>query len=134
MQQANYHRSDWFFELILTLCLPYITFWTAENPLKLSGVLAGSIPHPSQLFHPPIAVVVMSIVVNHYAHFFIRHGHLLHQFWEVMSWTANTLVFMISGALVGESIYQREFHDAGSLSPFTFTPLDAHGKLQDSSL
>jgi len=88
----NYKRNDPFFECLVTFIIPYIVFWTAENPLKLSGVLA---------------VVIMAVVVNRYGHFYIRYHHGLHQFWHQMSWMANTLVFMISGILVGDVIYTR---------------------------
>jgi len=96
--KLNYHRSDPFFEVIITLTMPYITYWVAENPCGASGVLA---------------TVIMAMVTNRYGHFFIRHRHSLHQFWEHLSWIANTLVFIISGALVGESMYLRKFHDPG---------------------
>eukprot|EP00658_Telonema_sp_P-2_P062379 TRINITY_DN5103_c0_g2_i5.p1 TRINITY_DN5103_c0_g2~~TRINITY_DN5103_c0_g2_i5.p1 ORF type:complete len:720 (+),score=185.09 TRINITY_DN5103_c0_g2_i5:277-2436(+) len=88
----NHRRSDSFVELMLTLFMPYLTFWVAENPLELSGVLA---------------VVCMAVTINRHGNFFIRYHHALHAFWHQLAWIANTLVFVISGGLVGEMFYNR---------------------------
>jgi len=96
--RLNYHRNNLFFEIMLTLTLPYLTFWVAENPFKVSGVLG---------------VVIMALVMNHEAAMYVRHKHELHQFWEHIAFICNTVVFMISGTLVGDSYYQRNIHDVG---------------------
>eukprot|EP00656_Telonema_subtile_P015342 TRINITY_DN18018_c0_g1_i1.p1 TRINITY_DN18018_c0_g1~~TRINITY_DN18018_c0_g1_i1.p1 ORF type:complete len:856 (+),score=202.22 TRINITY_DN18018_c0_g1_i1:1-2568(+) len=98
MLKMNYHRNNLFFECMITLTMPFITFWTAENPLGTSGVLA---------------TVVMALIANKEGRFFVRHQHSVHQFWEHLAFISNTIVFMISGALVGEGLADRDFHDAG---------------------
>eukprot|EP00656_Telonema_subtile_P018947 TRINITY_DN20294_c0_g1_i2.p1 TRINITY_DN20294_c0_g1~~TRINITY_DN20294_c0_g1_i2.p1 ORF type:complete len:468 (+),score=127.53 TRINITY_DN20294_c0_g1_i2:38-1441(+) len=97
--KVNYHRADVFFEIMITLTVPYLTFWVAENPLELSGVLA---------------TVLMALVTNNQGRFFVRHGHTLTEFWEHIAFIANTLVFMISGALVGQAFESGELqHEPG---------------------
>ena len=75
--QLNYHRNNLFFEIMLTLTLPYLTFWVAENPFEVSGVLG---------------VVIMALVMNHEATMYVRHKHELHEFWEHIAFICNTVV------------------------------------------
>jgi NhaP-type Na+/H+ or K+/H+ antiporter len=95
--RLNYHRHSYFTVAMLTVVMPYLTFWVAENPLELSGVLA---------------TVVMSITMNKWGKLYVRHKHELHEFWELLAFIANTIVFMIAGALVGYSFWEHDFHDA----------------------
>ena len=77
MLKLNYHRNNQFFEIMITLCMPFITFWVAENPLELSGVLA---------------TVIMALVTNKDGRFFVRHHHGMHEFWSHLSFVSNTIV------------------------------------------
>ena len=75
--KLNYHRNNHFFVVIFTLVMPYITFWVAENPLGLSGVLA---------------VVIMALVTNRQGKIYVRRKHELHEFWENIAFVCNTIV------------------------------------------
>lgn len=81
-------------ETTITFASAYICFWLAESSyaaVHVSGVLA---------------VVVLGITMSHYRHFIsVEAEEVVHHFWEMIGFVANTLIFLISGILVSENLF-----------------------------
>ena len=78
-------------EVTTTIVAAYLTFFLAEFYLKVSGVLA---------------VVALGLYFGHRGRTSIspevEHG--LHQFWELLGFMANTLIFIITGLIIADSL------------------------------
>ena len=80
-------RQDHLVDITITLFAGYISFMLAENVIKCSGVLA---------------VVVLGWVVSAKGrtHFKGHVQHSMHHFWEMLTYAANTIVFILAGFLI----------------------------------
>lgn len=97
--------NDMVIEIMLTLVSAYLTFWIAESSalgFHLSGILA---------------VVFLGFTLCAFKNIITpeveRHAN---HFWNIVSFFANTLIFILSGDIVSEKIFDVSgitFHDFG---------------------
>lgn len=74
-------------ETSLTVIVAFLGFWTAQSPSKLSGVICN---------------VASGLVISAFGRHLITpavRGPLA-EFWELLSWIANTIVFVHAGVLL----------------------------------
>ena len=87
MYWIQYSRRDHLVDITITLFAAYIAFMLAETVLKCSGVLA---------------VVVLGWYLSAKGRTFFKGDvqHSMHHFWEVLTYAANTVVFILAGFLI----------------------------------
>ena len=80
--------NDTVIEISLTIGCSYLCFWIAEMFLSSSAV---------------IAVVVMGFYLNHHRASAISPEvlHTMHEFYEIIAWMFNTVIFFIAGYKLG---------------------------------
>ena len=73
-------------ETSLTVVVAFLGFWTAQSPAHLSGVIAN---------------VAAGLTLSAYGKPLISQSvrHPLAEFWELLGWIANTIVFVHAGVL-----------------------------------
>lgn len=73
-------------ETSLTVIVAFLGFWTAQSPAHLSGVIAN---------------VAAGLTLSAYGKPLISKSvrHSLSEFWELLGWIANTIVFIHAGVL-----------------------------------
>jgi NhaP-type Na+/H+ or K+/H+ antiporter len=87
-------------ETVVTIFITYLTFWIAEVVLHVSGVLA---------------VVVLGLWLSrNRAVITPTVEEQLHHVWTMVGYIANTLVFIISGVIVGERMLNSDIVIADS--------------------
>ncbi|GBL97927.1 Sodium/hydrogen exchanger 7 [Araneus ventricosus] len=87
-------------EVTFTFCIAYLTYYTSEVSLHVSGVLS---------------VVVLGVSVASYKssiNYEEEETSTIHQFWETLSFWANTLIFTIVGIIIA-SRSTLDFGDIG---------------------
>ena len=95
---------DHLVQITLTLFACYLTFMVAESVFHVSGVLA---------------CVTMGFYISRSGRvFFVGNiEHTMHHFWEVLTYCANTLVFVLTGFIIASEVMNDElelkFSDAG---------------------
>lgn len=79
-------------EVSLTVIVAFLGFWTAQSPSKLSGVICN---------------VASGLVISAFGHHLITPAVRgpLEEFWELLSWIANTIVFLHAGVLLSAFIW-----------------------------
>jgi len=90
--------NDAMVEITLTLTFAYLTFFIAENYLIVSGVLAVCFMGFSFAEHGHTAV---SPQVEHF----------LHEFWQMLGYIANTLIFVLTGVVIMGKIIIPELNE-----------------------
>ncbi|XP_065880812.1 sodium/hydrogen exchanger 8-like isoform X2 [Euphorbia lathyris] len=100
--------NDTVIEITLTVAVSYITYFTAQEGLHVSGILAVM---TLGMFYAAAARTA-----------FTGDGQKsLHYFWEMVAYIANTLIFILSGVVIAESvlandaIFQNQGHSWGYL-------------------
>lgn len=83
--------NDTVIEITLTLSVSYLAYFTAENGAEVSGVLT-------------VMTLGMFYAVVARTAFKGESQKSLHHFWEMVSYIANTLIFILSGVVIAESI------------------------------
>ncbi|XVF85519.1 hypothetical protein PTKIN_Ptkin17bG0123900 [Pterospermum kingtungense] len=83
--------NDTVIEIALTLAVSYITFFTAQEGVDVSGVLA---------------VMTLGMFYAAFAKTAFKGDdqRSLHHFWEMVAYIANTLIFILSGVVIAEGI------------------------------
>ncbi len=73
-------------ETSLTVVVAFLGFWAAQSPAKLSGVICN---------------VASGLMLSAYGRPLISKSvrHPLNEFWELLGWAANTIVFIHAGVL-----------------------------------
>lgn len=80
--------NDSVIEITITLSAAYITYYLAETVLQVSGVLA---------------VVALGVVISaNKVSISPEVEEFVHSFWEMLSYLANTLIFIIVGIVITE--------------------------------
>lgn len=79
-------------ETSLTVVVAFLGFWTAQSPSRLSGVICNVV---SGLLISSLGRPLISPAVR---------GPLA-EFWELLSWIANTIVFVHAGVLVSSFVW-----------------------------
>ncbi len=84
-------QGDALLQTSVMILLSYITFILAQDIFKLSGV---------------IALVMFGLVVayNGYSKIEPRAQHFMKEFWGLLSYVANTLIFIIIGVIIAEKV------------------------------
>ncbi|XP_017226139.1 sodium/hydrogen exchanger 7 isoform X3 [Daucus carota subsp. sativus] len=83
--------NDTVIEITLTLAMSYIAYFTAQEWLDVSGVLTVM---TLGMFYAAVARTA-----------FTGDGQQsLHHFWEMVAYIANTLIFILSGVVIAESV------------------------------
>jgi len=83
----THSHNDHLVDITITLFAGYISFMLAENVVHCSGVLA---------------VVVLGCYMSANGRTFFK-GHIqhsMHHFWEVLTYAANTIIFVLAGFLI----------------------------------
>lgn len=83
--------NDTVIEITLTLSVSYLAYFTAEDGAGVSGVLT-------------VMTLGMFYAVVARTAFKGESQKSLHHFWEMVSYIANTLIFILSGVIIAESI------------------------------
>jgi NhaP-type Na+/H+ or K+/H+ antiporter len=83
-------EHDGTLQIILTLAVPYLTFFVAENEAKMSGVLA--------------TVVAAVVLAKEGRPAFVSFDAMEH-FWHAVEFAANTLIFLLAGLICGKFIW-----------------------------
>ncbi|CAN0911536.1 Sodium/hydrogen exchanger 7 [Linum grandiflorum] len=94
--------SDTAMEMALTLGVSYVAYFTAQVAADVSGIL-------TVMSLGMFCAIAAKIAFNGDG----LKG--LHNFWELVAYIANTVVFILSGVLIAESVLQRDhtFHSHG---------------------
>nr|CAL44986.1 putative Na/H antiporter [Cymodocea nodosa] len=87
----HYIFNDTVIEVTLTLAVSYIAFYTSQDAIKVSGVLS-------------VMTLGMFYAVAARTAFKGETHESLHHFWELVSYIANTLIFILSGVVIGENV------------------------------
>ncbi|KAK6281202.1 hypothetical protein POUND7_015027 [Theobroma cacao] len=83
--------NDTVIEIALTLAVSYIAYFTAQEGVDVSGVLAVM---TLGMFYAAVAKTA-----------FKGDGQqTLHHFWEMVAYIANTLIFILSGVIIAEGV------------------------------
>lgn len=82
----TYIYDEFEVETSLTVVVAFLGFWAAQSPAKLSGVICN---------------VASGLVLSAYGRPLISKSvrHPLAEFWELLGWAANTIVFIHAGVL-----------------------------------
>ncbi|XP_058184288.1 sodium/hydrogen exchanger 7 isoform X4 [Rhododendron vialii] len=83
--------NDTVIEIALTLTVSYIAFFTAQEAADVSGVLA-------------VMTLGMFFAAVARTAFKGDGQQSLHHFWEMVSYIANTLIFILSGVVIAEGV------------------------------
>ncbi|KAM0849196.1 hypothetical protein ACQ4PT_053881 [Festuca glaucescens] len=89
--------NDTIIEISLTLAVSYIAFFTAQDALEVSGVLA---------------VMTLGMFYAAFAKTAFKGDsqESLHHFWEMIAYIANTLIFILSGVVIADGVLQDNIH------------------------
>ncbi|XVE74580.1 hypothetical protein DITRI_Ditri12bG0028700 [Diplodiscus trichospermus] len=87
--------NDKVIEIALTLAVSYIAYFTAQQGVGVSGILA---------------VMTLGIICAAFAKTAIEGDgqQRLHHFWELVAYIANTLIFILSGVIIAEGILHND--------------------------
>lgn len=87
--------NDTVIEISLTLAVSYIAFFTAQEGLDISGVLTVM---TLGMFYSAVARTA----------FKGESQQSLHHFWEMVAYIANTLIFILSGVVIADSVLKSD--------------------------
>nr|AUS89387.1 putative sodium proton exchanger [Sesuvium portulacastrum] len=83
--------NDTVIEISLTLAVSYVAFYSAQEAAEVSGVLA-------------VMTLGMFFAAAARTAFKGESQESLHNFWEMVAYIANTLIFILSGAVIAEGV------------------------------
>eukprot|EP00931_Biecheleriopsis_adriatica_P021027 TRINITY_DN13879_c0_g2_i1.p1 TRINITY_DN13879_c0_g2~~TRINITY_DN13879_c0_g2_i1.p1 ORF type:complete len:924 (-),score=156.68 TRINITY_DN13879_c0_g2_i1:406-3177(-) len=91
---SRIHHDDTLIQTGIMFCAAYLSFWVGESEnVHVSGVLA---------------CVVCSITVGFYGpQLLVEREKVLHV-WHFAEWVGNTLLFLLAGAIIGDSLVSDE--------------------------
>ncbi|XP_057992366.1 sodium/hydrogen exchanger 8 isoform X3 [Hevea brasiliensis] len=105
----GYIFNDIVIEISLTLAVSYIAYFTAQEGADVSGVLA---------------VMTLGMFYSAAARTAFKGDgqQSLHHFWEMVAYIANTLIFILSGVVIAESVLSSDniFHNHGNSWGYLF--------------
>ncbi|WCJ33702.1 Sodium/hydrogen exchanger 7 [Euphorbia peplus] len=101
--------NDTVIEITLTVAVSYIAYFVAQEALNLSGVLA-------------VMTLGMFYAAAARTAFKGEGQKSLHHFWEMVAYIANTLIFILSGVVIAESVLENDdiFHNQGNSWGYLF--------------
>ena len=80
----------------LTFVIAYLSFFVGEQVCEVSGVLA---------------CVVSGVVISGYGKSLLTEQHTLHNVWHVAEFMGNTIIFALSGIIIGSDLYDEYEED-----------------------
>uniref|UniRef100_A0A7S3XLW5 Cyclic nucleotide-binding domain-containing protein n=1 Tax=Heterosigma akashiwo TaxID=2829 RepID=A0A7S3XLW5_HETAK len=83
--------NDAMVEITITLAAPYLTFYIAENYLGVSGVLA-------------LVALGLYFGMEGRSRISPEVQHFLGEFWELLAYFGNTLIFLVSGLVIAKQL------------------------------
>ncbi|XP_037463165.1 sodium/hydrogen exchanger 7-like isoform X3 [Triticum dicoccoides] len=89
--------NDTILEMTLTLAVSYIAFYTVQDALKYSGILTVT---ALGMFYAAFAKTT----------FKGDNRRSLHDFWEIVAYIANTLIFILSGVIIADGVLRHNVH------------------------
>ncbi|KAL4196021.1 hypothetical protein AMTRI_Chr04g243960 [Amborella trichopoda] len=89
--------NDTVIEITLTLAVSYIAYFIADDEVEVSGVLT-------------VMTVGMFYAAVARTAFKGESQQSLHHFWEMVAYIANTLIFILSGVVIAESVLRSGIH------------------------
>lgn len=92
------NHEDAIMQIILTISCAFLSFYIAQEVLKVSGI---------------IACIFAGLVIASLGKPIILEHEIMTNVWETMAWVANTLIFMIAGLLIGNTSYSIKLEDVG---------------------
>ncbi|CAM0909401.1 unnamed protein product [Alopecurus aequalis] len=89
--------NDTILEMTLTLAVSYLAFYTAQDALQFSGILT---------------VMTLGMFYAAFAKTAFKGDsqRSLHDFWEIVAYVANTLIFILSGVVIADGVLQDNVH------------------------
>jgi NhaP-type Na+/H+ or K+/H+ antiporter len=78
-------------QLLLTLCCAYLSFYVGEEICGVSGILTN---------------VSAALVLSKYGWPSFCDSHAMHVVWHAFETIGNTLIFLLAGLIIGESIWE----------------------------
>mmetsp|Transcript_18011 Transcript_18011/g.23713 ORF Transcript_18011/g.23713 Transcript_18011/m.23713 type:complete len:1456 (-) Transcript_18011:157-4524(-) len=102
VQWLGHIFNDAMVEITITLAVPYLTFYLAENLLHISGVLA-------------LVALGLYYGMEGRSRISPEVQHFLGEFWELLAYFGNTLVFIITGLVIGKEFPTVDGHDIAIL-------------------
>ena len=73
-------------KIIVPICAAYLSFFVANDILKVSGILS---------------CYCCGFIFSWLNPSFLKHNEAVHSVWSAIEWTANTLVFVLAGMVIG---------------------------------
>ena len=96
-------------EINLTIMAAYLTFFIAESPgVHVSGILA---------------VVALGLYMTKFGYTAISDTHAVHHVWGYMCFVAETVIFILSGLILGK-LLNKEFKDDSHTHNYVVTYAD----------
>ncbi|XP_044330681.1 sodium/hydrogen exchanger 7 isoform X3 [Triticum aestivum] len=89
--------NDTILEMTLTLAVSYIAFYTVQDALKYSGILTVT---ALGMFYAAFAKTT----------FKGDNRRSLHDFWEIVAYIANTIIFILSGVIIADGVLRHNVH------------------------
>ncbi|CAI6000197.1 unnamed protein product [Closterium sp. NIES-64] len=107
--------NDYIIEITITICGSYMAFFVANAVTNMSGVMSD------------MTLGIMFAIFAKTA-FTGENEKNMHSFWEMLAYIANTLIFVLSGVVIAESVLHNASHIQGSdwgymLALFVFVQL-----------
>lgn len=88
--------SDTIIEITLTLAVSYVAYFTAQEGSDVSGVLT-------------VMTLGMFYAAAARTAFKGESQQSLHHFWEMVAYIANTLIFILSGAVIAQGVWSSDY-------------------------
>jgi NhaP-type Na+/H+ or K+/H+ antiporter len=101
MFQQKISVTDIYIQIVSTVICAYLTFFIAHYILGVSGI---------------IACCAAGVTFSYYGKPLILKEELMHGFWGTLEFICNTLIFLLSGLIVGyKSVQYVHYADIGSI-------------------
>ena len=97
----SYDHEETVLQVTATVTVAYLSFYTSEVVLKMSGV---------------IAVVTAGIVTKEFGGALINNWHVMDSFWVLLEHLLNTVLFALGGIMFGKIIADDEYGWTGRVS------------------
>lgn len=92
-------EADTIVQIAVTLCCAYLSFFVCEDTAHVSGVLG---------------TVTAALVCAAYAWPLVTCHETMHHVWHMVEYIGNTLIFMLAGVIIGETMTVRSYIISGS--------------------
>ena len=99
--------NDYLVEIMITLVSTYLTYYIGEEILEVSGVLAVvtmgvEINTKRTVIEPEVEEFLHRLAIFENVHIRLL---VLHRFWEIAGYIANTLIFVLVGVIISQEAF-----------------------------